>query len=107
MARISFSNGLKADPGNSFVCHAWGLMEQRAGHIDRAREIFEASLGGVRFWEICRILSFAIIFFRDVTRHEDNVLDGQGGGCAAYRYHTPYPSGCGIRGCTSRGDDTF
>lgn len=41
MARVSFANGLKADPGNPFVCHAWGLMEQRDGDNDRAQEIFE------------------------------------------------------------------
>ena len=41
MARISFGNGLKVDPGNPFVCHAWGLMEQRDGDIDQARKIFE------------------------------------------------------------------
>lgn len=41
MARISFSNGLEADPGNPFVCHAWALMEQRDGNNERAREILE------------------------------------------------------------------
>ncbi|CAN0593982.1 unnamed protein product, partial [Laminaria digitata] len=40
-ARELFENGLKADPGNPFVCHAWGLMEQRDGRIDSARGIFQ------------------------------------------------------------------
>lgn len=44
MARISFANGLKADPGNPFVCHAWGLMEQRDGDNERAREILEVPI---------------------------------------------------------------
>ena len=54
MARRLFANGLEADPGNPFVCHAWGLMEQRDGDMDKARDILKVFnvLGCLAAWDV-------------------------------------------------------
>lgn len=43
-ARSLFEKGLEADRGNPFVCHAWGLLEEKDGNTDLARELFKVCL---------------------------------------------------------------
>lgn len=39
-ARDIFEQGVQNHPHNTHLLHAWAVLEDRAGHIDRARELF-------------------------------------------------------------------
>lgn len=43
-ARAKFAQGLALEPGNAFVCHAWGQLELSQGHADAARAIYTQAL---------------------------------------------------------------
>ena len=44
-ARRLFGMALDLDPVSPYVCHAYGLMERKAGNAARARELWETALG--------------------------------------------------------------
>lgn len=40
-ARVAFRRGSQADPGNYYVWHVWGVLEQGCKRYDQARECFQ------------------------------------------------------------------